>query len=77
MISNLMMQLQSAPSVDRDLVRHMVFNSLRMYKKKFGNKYGDMVICCDDKNYWRKEIFPYYKASRKGDLLIGMKSSLH
>ena len=67
MISNLMMQLQSAPSVDRDLVRHMVFNSLRMYKKKFGNKYGDMVICCDDKNYWRKEIFPYYKASRKGD----------
>lgn len=67
MISNLMMQLQSAPSVDRDLVRHMVFNSLRMYKKKFGNKYGDMVICCDDKNYWRKEVFPYYKASRKGD----------
>lgn len=67
MISNLMMQLQSAPSVDRDLVRHMVFNSLRMYKKKFGNKYGDMVICCDDKNYWRKEVFPHYKASRKGD----------
>ena len=67
MISNLMMQLQSAPSVDRDLVRHMVFNSLRMYKKKFSNKYGDMVICCDDKNYWRKEVFPHYKASRKGD----------
>lgn len=67
MISNLMMQLQSAPSVDRDLVRHMVFNSLRMYKKKFGTKYGDMVICCDDKNYWRKEVFPHYKASRKGD----------
>lgn len=67
MISNLMMQLQSAPSVDRDLVRHMVFNSLRMYKKKFGNKYGDLVICCDDKNYWRKEVFPHYKASRKGD----------
>jgi hypothetical protein len=24
-----------------------------------------MVIACDDKNYWRKQIFPYYKASRK------------
>jgi 5'-3' exonuclease len=24
-----------------------------------------MVIACDDKNYWRKNIFPYYKAGRK------------
>jgi len=67
MISNLMMQIQGASSVDKDLVRHMIFNSLRMYKQKFGKKYGDLVICCDDKNYWRKEIFPYYKASRKDD----------
>lgn len=67
MISNLMMNLQGSNSVDEDLVRHMVFNSIRMYNQKFGSKYGDLVICCDDKNYWRKEIFPYYKASRKDD----------
>lgn len=67
MISNLMVNLQGASSVDADLVRHMVFNSIRMYKQKFGSKYGDIVICCDDKNYWRKEVFPYYKASRKDD----------
>ena len=26
-----------------------------------------MIICCDDKNYWRRDIFPHYKASRKDD----------
>jgi len=24
-----------------------------------------MIIACDDKNYWRKALFPYYKAGRK------------
>jgi hypothetical protein len=67
MISNLMMQLQGATKVDPNLVRHMIFNSLRMYKQKFSKKYGDLIICCDDKNYWRKQIFPHYKASRKDD----------
>jgi hypothetical protein len=36
-----------------------------MYKVKFGNKYGELVICADDKKYWRRDVFPYYKASRK------------
>ena len=36
-----------------------------MYKSKFGKKYGDIIICCDDKNYWRKQTFPHYKANRK------------
>lgn len=68
MISNLMQNLQgNAGSINEDLVRHMVFNSLRMYKQKFGQKYGEIIICCDDKNYWRKQIFPHYKASRKDD----------
>ena len=62
-----MMQLQGATKVDPNLVRHMIFNSLRMYKQKFSKKYGDLIICCDDKNYWRKQIFPHYKASRKDD----------
>ena len=24
-----------------------------------------MVIACDDKNNWRRKVFPYYKANRK------------
>lgn len=53
--------------VDEDLVRHMVLANLRMYKNKFSDKYGTMVICCDDRKYWRREYFPYYKANRKKD----------
>ena len=43
----------------------MVLNSLRTNRQKFHNEYGELVICCDDKNYWRKKLFPYYKANRK------------
>lgn len=51
--------------VEENMVRHMVLNSIRMYKTKFGPEYGEFVIACDNKNYWRKQIFPYYKANRK------------
>ena len=47
------------------MVRHMVLNSLRSYKVKFADEYGEMVIACDNTNYWRKQYFPYYKANRK------------
>jgi len=67
MISNLMMQIGNHTNIpiEEGLFRHMVINSLRSYKSKFGDKYGEMVIACDDKNYWRKQVFPYYKANRK------------
>jgi 5'-3' exonuclease, N-terminal resolvase-like domain/T4 RNase H, C terminal len=73
MISNLHAQIQSAnhqspgmmQGIKEDFLRHMVLNSLRSYKTKFGNEYGEMVIACDNRNYWRKDIFPYYKARRK------------
>lgn len=69
MISNLMMQLNSNASnpIDENLIRHMVLNSIRMYNVKFKDTYGDIVICCDDKKYWRRDFFPYYKAGRKKD----------
>ena len=54
-------------TVEEGLVRHMVLTSLRMHKNKFSDKYGTLVICCDDKKNWRKELFPYYKANRKKD----------
>jgi len=38
-----------------------------MYRQKFAAEYGELIIACDDKNYWRKDIFPYYKAHRKED----------
>jgi hypothetical protein len=67
MISNLMAQIHGRGDVDvsQDLLRHMVLNSLRANNVKFKGQYGEMVICCDDTNNWRKKIFPYYKAHRK------------
>ena len=67
MISNLMAQIHGRGDVDvsEDLLRHMVLNSLRMNRVKFHEQYGELVICCDDTNNWRKKLFPYYKAHRK------------
>ena len=67
MIANFMMQIGNHKNleIEESLVRHMVLNSLRSYIQKFGQQYGEMVIACDDTNYWRKKLFPYYKASRK------------
>lgn len=66
-LSNLMMQLgnHTNAQLEENMVRHMVLNSLRSYKQKFGTEYGEMVIACDNTNYWRKQVFPYYKANRK------------
>jgi 5'-3' exonuclease len=67
MISSLMAQLGNHTNIpiEEGLFRHMVLNSIRSYKQKFSQEYGEIVIACDDKNYWRKQLFPYYKANRK------------
>jgi hypothetical protein len=51
---------------DEYLFRHLVLNVLRGHIKMFKKKYGpEIVIACDNRKYWRKDFFPYYKASRK------------
>lgn len=50
---------------DENMIRHMILNSIRMYNKKYRNEYGQMVICADGMNTWRKDYFPLYKAHRK------------
>jgi 5'-3' exonuclease len=67
MISNLMMQLgnHTNTEVEEDLLRHMILNSIRSYNMKFKDEYGELVIACDDRKFWRRDIFPYYKANRK------------
>jgi predicted nuclease of predicted toxin-antitoxin system len=53
--------------VDEDKLRHVVLNTYRMYRNKFRKEYGELVIANDSKDYWRKDIFPQYKANRKKD----------
>lgn len=68
MISNLMMHIaMSKDDINEGMIRHMILNSLRSYRSKFSNEYGELVICCDGRNYWRREFFPHYKANRKKD----------
>ena len=66
-ISSLMEQIGSSKKpVEENLVRHMILNVIRTYVKKFKETHGpEVVIACDNRNYWRREYFPQYKASRK------------
>ena len=50
---------------DESMIRHMILNSIRMYNKKHRDEYGQVVICADGMNTWRKEFFPEYKAHRR------------
>ena len=51
--------------IEEPLVRHMVLNSIRSINRKFKDEFGQLVIACDSPHYWRRDFFPYYKASRK------------
>jgi 5'-3' exonuclease len=66
-ISSLMEQIGSSKKpVEENLVRHMILNVIRTYVKKFKATHGpEVVIACDNRNYWRRDYFPQYKASRK------------
>jgi hypothetical protein len=58
-------ELKGSESEVKNLIRHVTLSTLKSYKKKYGKEYGEMVICCDGRKYWRREIFPHYKAGRK------------
>ena len=66
-ISSMMAELGGRRDVEVNLplIRHMIINAIRSYKKKFGAEFGDIVIACDNRHYWRREYFPNYKANRK------------
>ena len=49
----------------KNMLRHIILSQVKSYKNKYGAKYGELIICCDGKNYWRRDIFPPYKACRK------------
>ena len=68
MIANVFATMRHNQEIDEDFLRHMVLNTYRMFRTKFKKEYGELVICNDSTNYWRKEIFPLYKASRKKNM---------
>ena len=67
MISNLMAQnrgnLSELPS--KDAVRHSILNTIRAFNVKFKDEYGEMILCGDAAEPWRRDIFPNYKHQRR------------
>ena len=66
-LASMMMHLNMNKTTkpDESMVRHMILNSLRMYRSKFKQEFGELVLCFDSRHYWRRDHFPNYKAGRK------------
>ena len=66
-LASLMMNLNITKSntVDEKMVRHMILNSIRMYRGDFYKEFGEIVLTYDSIRQWRREYFPNYKAGRK------------
>lgn len=55
----------SPEDLDVKFIRHLFLNTILSIRKKFSEKYGDdVIIACDSGESWRKDFYPYYKASR-------------
>jgi len=67
LLSGLMAQIanQKGVKLEENLVRHMILNIIRMHIRNFRKDYGEVILCCDNRKYWRKEFFSFYKANRK------------
>ena len=67
LLSGLMAQIASQKGIklEEGLIRHMILNIIRTHLKNFREEYGEVVLCADNRKYWRKEFFPFYKAHRK------------
>jgi len=67
MISNLMAQsrgdLSELPS--KDAVRHSILNTIRAFNVKFREEFGQVILCADAADPWRRDIFPNYKHQRR------------
>ena len=66
-VANLMMNLKmnNSKTIDESMVRHMILNSIRMYRMEHHSEYGEVVLTWDSKHSWRRDYFPEYKASRR------------
>lgn len=65
-IAGLMAQMKmNDGEVSEDMLRHMIINSVRNYQKKYARDYGEIVLCTDAANPWRRDFYPLYKAGRK------------
>ena len=51
--------------LDAGLTKHTYLNWIRSVRRSYHERYGDLVICADGRNVWRRDVFPHYKANRR------------
>ena len=66
-LANVMMNfhMNKSDELEEDMIRHMILNSIRMYRTMFKDEFGEIVLAYDSRHYWRRDIFPQYKQNRK------------
>jgi hypothetical protein len=64
-ISHLMVRQKIEDGINIDSIRKSIVRVLARIQKEHGNDYGQMILCYDDKHYWRGDVFQYYKKNRK------------
>jgi hypothetical protein len=64
-ISHLMVRNKIENGIHIESVRKSIIRVIARIHRRFKQDYGDLILCYDDKNYWRREIFPFYKKNRK------------
>jgi len=64
-ISHLMVRQKIEDGINIDSIRRSIVRVLARIQKQFGSEYGKMILCYDDKSYWRSQVFPFYKKNRK------------
>ena len=66
-LASVMMNFHMTKSeeLEEDMIRHMILNSIRMYRIMFKEEYGEVILTYDSRHYWRRDIFPQYKQNRK------------
>ena len=58
-------QMSNSSEVDDKMIRHMILNSIRLYRGMFNEKYVEVVLTYDSKHYWRRDYFEQYKHNKK------------
>ena len=64
-ISHLMIRNKIENGINIDSVRRSIIRVIARISKTYGHEFGKVVLTYDDKNYWRRDIFPFYKKNRK------------
>ena len=64
-ISHLMVRHKIENEINIDSIRKSVVRVIGRIQRKFKDEYGKLILCYDDKSYWRREVFPQYKKNRK------------